>query len=144
MSCCLCSCQSLRLLMIEEVRLAWGFHTFALSQYPSSVVFLRWTLLAIICHRTYFHTSKDHMTWIITKVNRIPTHCGVAYERVCSLARGHVIRVCSRNAQEFSLPQALPSKLLFQAVGFVLNWGPYWCISYSPMFYCVYNVKVLF
>ncbi len=27
------------------------------------------------------------------KVNRIPTHYGVAYESVCSLARGHVIRV---------------------------------------------------
>ncbi len=34
------------------------------------------------------------MTWIIKKVNRIPTHCGVAYESVRSLARGPVIRVC--------------------------------------------------
>ncbi len=33
------------------------------------------------------------MTWIIKKVNRIPTHCGVAYESVCLLVRGHVIRV---------------------------------------------------
>ncbi len=30
---------------------------------------------------------------IIKKVNRIPTHCGVAYESVHSLAIGHVIRV---------------------------------------------------
>ncbi len=44
-----------------------------------------------ICQRTYFHTSKGHMTWIINKVNRIPTHCGVAYESVRSLARGHLI-----------------------------------------------------
>ncbi len=34
------------------------------------------------------------MTWIIKKVNRIPTHCGVAYESVRSLARDHMIRVC--------------------------------------------------
>ncbi len=34
------------------------------------------------------------MTWIIKKVNKIPMHCGVAYKSVCSLARGHVIRVC--------------------------------------------------
>ncbi len=34
------------------------------------------------------------MTWIIKKVNRIPTHCGVAYESVHSHSRGHVIRVC--------------------------------------------------
>ncbi len=50
-------------------------------------------ILPSICHWTYFHTSKDHMTWIIKKVNRIPTHCGVAYESVCLLARGHVIGV---------------------------------------------------
>ncbi len=36
---------------------------------PSSIVFLRWTLPSI-CHRTYFHTSKGHVTWIIKKVNR--------------------------------------------------------------------------
>ncbi len=60
--------------------------------HPSSVVFLCWTLPRI-CHRTYFHTSKSHVTWIIKKVNRIPTHCGVAYESVHSLARGHMIRV---------------------------------------------------
>ncbi len=35
------------------------------------------------------------MTLIIKKVNRIPTHCGVAYECARSLARGHVIRVWS-------------------------------------------------
>ncbi len=35
-----------------------------------------------------------HEIWIIKKVNRIPTHCVVAYESVCPLARGHVIRVC--------------------------------------------------
>ncbi len=46
---------------------------------------------------TYFHTSKGHVTRIIKKVNRIPTHCGVAYESVRSLARGHMIRVCHRN-----------------------------------------------
>ncbi len=51
-------------------------------------------LLPSICHRIYFHTSKGHMTWIIKKVNRIPTHCGVAYESVHSLARGHMIHVC--------------------------------------------------
>ncbi len=33
------------------------------------------------------------MTWTIKKVNRIPTHCGVAYESVHSLSRGHVIIV---------------------------------------------------
>ncbi len=38
----------------------------------------------------YFQTSKAHMTWIIQKVNRIPTHCGVAYEGFYSLARSHV------------------------------------------------------
>ncbi len=63
------------------------------SMRSSSVVFLRWTEPSI-CHRTYFYTSKGHVTWIIKKVNRIPTHCGVAYESVCSLARGHMIRVC--------------------------------------------------
>ncbi len=56
-------------------------------------MFLPWTLLSI-CHWTYFHTSKGHVIWIIKKVNRIPTHCGVAYESVHSLSRGHVIRVC--------------------------------------------------
>ncbi len=53
---------------------------------------LHWTLPSI-SHITYFHISKVHMTLIIKKVNRIPTHCGVAYESVPSLARGHVIRV---------------------------------------------------
>ncbi len=53
--------------------------------------------LPSICHQNYFQTSKDHLTWIIWKVNRMPTHCGVAYERVCSLAGGHVIRVCHRH-----------------------------------------------
>ncbi len=40
-----------------------------------------------------FQTSKGHVTWIIKKVNTIPMHCGVAYESLLSLARGHVIRV---------------------------------------------------
>ncbi len=44
-------------------------------------------------HRNYFQTSKGHVTEIIWKVNRIPTHYGVAYESVHSLARGHVISV---------------------------------------------------
>ncbi len=35
------------------------------------------------------------MTWIIKKINKIPTHCDVVYENVCSLARGHVIRMCA-------------------------------------------------
>ncbi len=47
--------------------------------HPSLVVFLCWTLPSI-CHWTYFHTSKGHVTWIIKKVNRIPTLCGMAYE----------------------------------------------------------------
>ncbi len=34
------------------------------------------------------------MAWSIKKVNRIPTHCGVVYESVRSLARGHIVRVC--------------------------------------------------
>ncbi len=34
--------------------------------------------------------AKDHVPWIIKKVNSIPMHCGVAYESVL----GHVIRVC--------------------------------------------------
>ncbi len=59
---------------------------------PSSVVFLHWTLPSIF-HQTYLHTSKGHVTWIIKKVNKIPTHCGVAYDSVRSLARDHVIRV---------------------------------------------------
>ncbi len=33
------------------------------------------------------------MTWIIKKVNRIPKHCDVTYESVCSIARGHMIKV---------------------------------------------------
>ncbi len=63
--------------------------------HPSLVVFLPWTL-PNICHRAYLQTSKGHVTWIIKKANRIPTHYGVAYESVCSLARGHVIKLwCS-------------------------------------------------
>ncbi len=69
--------------------------------HPSSVVFLHWTLPSI-CHRTYFHTSKGHVTWIIKKVNIIPMHCGVACESVCSLARGHVIRVCRHLVKNIS------------------------------------------
>ncbi len=41
-----------------------------------------------------FHILKGHVTLIMRKVNRIPMHCGVAYESVCSLASGHLIRVC--------------------------------------------------
>ncbi len=52
------------------------------------------TLHSSIDHRNYFQTSNCHVTWIIKKVNSIPMHCGVAYESVHSLARGHVIRVC--------------------------------------------------
>ncbi len=37
------------------------------------------------------------MTWIIKKVTRIATHCGVAYESVHLLARGHVIRACAED-----------------------------------------------
>ncbi len=40
-----------------------------------------------------YHTSKGHVTWIIKKFNRIPTHYGLSYKSVHSLARGHVIRV---------------------------------------------------
>ncbi len=61
--------------------------------HPSLIVFLCWTLPSI-CHQTYFHYSKGHVTWIIKKVNKIPTHCVVVYESVCSLVWGHVIRVC--------------------------------------------------
>ncbi len=32
--------------------------------HPSSVMFLHWTLPSI-CHRTYFHTSKGHVIYII-------------------------------------------------------------------------------
>ncbi len=32
----------------------------------------------------YFKTSKCHITWIISKVNSIHTHCSVAYESVLS------------------------------------------------------------
>ncbi len=37
------------------------------------------------------------MTWIIQKVNGVPTHCGVAYESVHLLAKGHVISVILLN-----------------------------------------------
>ncbi len=46
-----------------------------------------------IDNRNYFLTSKGHVTWIIKKVNRIPTYGGVAYESVHLLARGHVTTV---------------------------------------------------
>ncbi len=49
--------------------------------HTSLVVFLMWTL-ASICHQTYLRTSKSHVTKIIKKVNKIPIHCGVAYESV--------------------------------------------------------------
>ncbi len=62
-------------------------------RHSSLVVFMH-SAFPSICHRTYFQTSKGHVTWIIKKANRIPTHCGVAYESFRSLARGHVIRVC--------------------------------------------------
>ncbi len=46
-------------------------------------------------HRNYFQTSKGHMTWIIWKINSIPTHYGVAYESVPShaIVWGHMNRV---------------------------------------------------
>ncbi len=82
----------------------WRFwHILFCVSHLSPVVFLHWTLPSI-CYRTYIHTSKDHVTWIIKKVNRIPTHCGVAYESVRLLARGHVIRVCC-----VSIPRVCPS-----------------------------------
>ncbi len=65
------------------------------ERHPSLVVFLRWTLLSI-CHRPYFHTSKGHVTWIIKKVNMIPTHCGVVNKSgICHrpyfhTSKGHV------------------------------------------------------
>ncbi len=40
------------------------------------------------------------------KVNRIPAHCGVVYESVHPLARGHVIRVC--NHTHFRFNRAIP------------------------------------
>ncbi len=52
---------------------------------------------------TSFRTSKGHVTWIIKKFNKISTHCGVAYESVCSLARGHVIRWWCQQWLIFSL-----------------------------------------
>ncbi len=42
----------------------------------------------------YFQTLKGHVTWIIKKVNGISKHCGAAYESIHLLTRGHVIRVC--------------------------------------------------
>ncbi len=36
-------------------------------------------------HRNCLQTSKGHVTWIIEKVNCIPTHCGVACKSVHSL-----------------------------------------------------------
>ncbi len=46
-----------------------------------------------IDHRNYFQTSKIDVSCIMWKVNIIPTYCGVAYDNVHSLARGHVIQV---------------------------------------------------
>ncbi len=42
----------------------WG----KLNVHPNLVVFLHWTFPSI-CHWTYFHTSKSHVTRIIKKVN---------------------------------------------------------------------------
>ncbi len=61
------------------------------SQYPSTSVP---NLHSSIERHNYFQTSNGNMTWIIQNVNRILTHCGVAYESVHSLVRGHVIRAC--------------------------------------------------
>ncbi len=69
--------------------------------------------------RSFFQTSKGHVTWIIKKVNRIPTRCGVAYQSVHSLARGHVIRVyvhtaadmCKLRNCRISIILTLPIKL---------------------------------
>ncbi len=46
-----------------------------------------------INHQNYFQTSKGHITWVIYKVNRIPMHCGVGYERVHFLDRGQTLGV---------------------------------------------------
>ncbi len=43
--------------------------------------------LAYTTGTTSKHQSKDHLTWIISKVNSIPTHCSVSYESVLSLAQ---------------------------------------------------------
>ncbi len=79
-------------IMVYNISMCLDICTMMIWVYPSSVMFLSWSL-PIICHLTYFQTSKGHVTWIIKKVNRIPMHCGVAYESVCSFARGHVVRV---------------------------------------------------
>ncbi len=47
-------------------------------------------------HQNYFQTSKGHVTGLyIESLNifSIPTHGGVAYKSIYSLARGHMIRV---------------------------------------------------
>ncbi len=100
-------------------------HSPMIKLHPSPVEFLRWTLPSI-CHRTYFHTSKGHVTWIIKKVNRIPTHCGVANESVHSLARGHVIRVWIKLlelsvAKELPIIESLPRLFLLLAPTWYLN-----------------------
>ncbi len=82
-------------ILCYEVVWAWGW---AIDQWKLCYMEMETTTcdtcnLPSICHWIYFHTSKGHIAWIIKKVNRIPTHCGVAYESVRSLARGHMIRV---------------------------------------------------
>ncbi len=46
------------------------FRYFVQKTHPNLVVFLSGTLLSI-CYRTYFHTSKGHMTWI--RVYKMPS-----------------------------------------------------------------------
>ncbi len=52
------------------------------------------------------------MTLIIETVNRIPTHCGVAYHSVNLLARGHVIRVWILEIYQENQPR--PIKMLYK------------------------------
>ncbi len=88
-----------------------------LHAHPSSVMFLRSTIPSI-CHQTYIHTSKGHVIWFIKKVNRIPTHCRVAYKSIFSLARGHMIRVWLG-----AVPNVASSATALWASSFALNFS---------------------
>ncbi len=99
---------------------AAGIHISMCMDPASLVVHFYWTFLRI-CHWTYFHISKGHVTWNIKKVNRIPTHCGVAYESVHSLARSHVIEVCVWTWKKYVLVEIW--KRVYASVGqFVSVW----------------------
>ncbi len=52
-------------------------------------VMLETYCMYIIDHQNYFQTSKGHVTWIIQKVNRIPTHCG-DHRNYFQTSKGHV------------------------------------------------------